>query len=122
VVALDSVLHPALLSGHSYWLYFSDSFPFGSLWFFNDQGISGIRTTGQEALLPGFRVEVVPEPSAALLLIVGLALLAVLRGTSPRMSATNSCGTSGLSCQRLTTEMESQTVRVVMPNQNAFSV
>ncbi|MEX2114320.1 MAG: hypothetical protein WD845_14095 [Pirellulales bacterium] len=79
VVSFDSVVQPTLLVGHSYWLSMDSSFP-GSLWFFNDQGIVGKRS-GSDIIstLPAFRVEVVPEPSAGSLLVVGVLLLAVVR-------------------------------------------
>jgi hypothetical protein len=77
IVTFDSVAQPTLLVGHSYWLAMASSFP-SSLWFFNDQGI------GQDVFpftttMPAFRVETVPEPGAAVLLMVGAVFALVLR-------------------------------------------
>lgn len=77
VVTFDSLAMPTLLADHSYWLAFSDPgpFPANSLWFMNNQGI------GQDIFpftttMPAFRIETVPEPHTAGMLIVGVALLA----------------------------------------------
>jgi hypothetical protein len=77
VVTLDSVVHPTLLVGHSYWMAMGSSFP-SSLWFFNDQGI------GQDVFpftttMPAFRVEIVPEPGAGVLLTAGAVCALVFR-------------------------------------------
>ncbi|MGE4134470.1 MAG: hypothetical protein AB7E98_02045 [Pirellulales bacterium] len=78
VVTFESVVQPDLFVGHSYWLAMGSSFP-SSLWFFNDQGI------GQDVFpftttMPAFRVEIVPEPSAGALLMVGFVLVVAWRG------------------------------------------
>jgi len=90
LVSFDSVVQPALLVGHSYWLGMGFAFP-ESLWFFNDQGIVGKRS-GSDIIsaLPAFRVTVVPEPSTVVLLMVGAMLLAVLRAYQYSRSA--GCG------------------------------
>jgi hypothetical protein len=77
VVTFDSVVQPTLLVGHSYWLAMASSVP-SSLWFFNNQGIA--QDVFPFSTMPAFRVEIVPEPSAGALLMVGAVLVVVLRG------------------------------------------
>ena len=118
VVTFDSVVQPILLAGHSYWLNFSDPEPFVdsySLWFFNDQGIGGTRLSNTDliATLPAFRVTVVPEPSAGLLLMIGLVVLAVLQGS--RYCIRSRAGPQQ-SPSRATLSCDQPIVRLLAPN------
>ena len=81
VVSFGSLAQPVLTAGQIYWLSYSEpdaADQSSSLWFFNDQGLTGTRLTSalpaQTNILPAFRIEVadVSEPAAALLLMVGL--------------------------------------------------
>ncbi len=86
VVTFSSIGKPLLNSGQIYWLSYSEpnaADGSSSLWFFNDQGLSGTRLTSVLSaatnVLPAFRIDLgeVPEPSTILLLgLAGLAFFA----------------------------------------------
>lgn len=87
VVTLPSISSPMLHAGQFYWLFFSDTGPPGSVWFFNDQGFVGLRTTGVDATLPAFRVEVVPEPGTGLLVLAGTLVFGARRRSPPSLGS-----------------------------------
>lgn len=87
VVTFSSIVNSMLNFGDKYWLSYSEPNVFdgsSSLWFFNDQGISGLRDTSDlnvmQNLLPAFRVSVsVPEPGTLGLIGIGLAAMGLTR-------------------------------------------
>lgn len=83
VVTFSSILHPLLTPGQIYWLSYSEpdaADGSSSLWFFNDQGLTGTRLTSAlpaaTNVMPAFRINVsVPVPSTILLMVLSIAAL-----------------------------------------------
>lgn len=88
IISLSSVVQPILTAGQSYWLSITEPNAADgsvSLWFNNDQGITGRRITPVQSrvgsALPAFRVEVtqILEPGTLALFCFGLVGLGIVR-------------------------------------------